>query len=99
MLNFEDFFQPDCRSNICVNINEIFTPATAKGYSQSDLLPSCLSNNSRNNSCVAQPEIRDWIVERIYSVCQREKHGMYRIILCKENEVLQWYKSTTPVIK
>lgn len=48
---FLEHFLPDWRSNICASMNEILMPATAKGYSHSALVPSCLCNNLWNDSC------------------------------------------------
>lgn len=43
---------PDCKSSICINMNDILTPATAKGYSQWALLPSVLCNRVWNEFCI-----------------------------------------------
>lgn len=40
------------RSSICMIINVIFTPATAKGYSQAARFPPCFFNSLSKDVCV-----------------------------------------------
>lgn len=45
-INDQEKYQPASRSSIWISMNVILTPATANGYSHTDLSPSCFRRRS-----------------------------------------------------